>query len=369
MIILSRVFFTVLVSSILLACAQVEKVPEPEPIYWPAPPDPPRFVYETSLKTESSVRGITSEMQMRRALTGGVSEGKLFRKPFGVAARAGLVVVGDTVSRQGVIINLRRQKIYHFGRVGELGKLMKPGGIALGVNNEIFVADITARQVLVYDDVGMYLRSIGGPKEFDRPVDVAVTRDGSRVYVVDAGGVGSRRHRVLQFDSEGGELLSIFGTRGGARGEFNLPTGIAIAPNGNVLVLDSGNFRIQEFSADGQFLKMWGEVGTRFGDFARPRGIAIDGDGNVYVADAAFRNMQVFDSAGRLLLTVGPQGRATGALRMGLPAGVAVDERGFVFMVDQLYGQIDVLRRLPSSEMRAIMDAREKEASDVENSQ
>ncbi len=366
MFILSRVFFVILVSSILLACAQVEKAPEQERIYWPKPPDPPRFVYESPLKTEDSVRVVSPEIRLRRAVTGEASGAPLFRKPLGVAAKAGLVVVGDTVLRQGIIIDLRRQKIYHFGHVGELGNLVKPGGVALGVNNEIFVADITARRVHVYDNFGMYLRTVGGPKEFDRPVDVAVTSDGSRVYVVDAGGVRSQRHRVLMFDGNGA-LLSIIGTRGTGHGEFNLPTGVAVAPNGNVLVLDAGNFRIQEFSADGRFLKAWGKVGTRFGDFARPRGIAIDGDGNVYVTDAAFRNMQVFDSAGRLLLTVDPQGRTAGPIMMGLPAGVAVDERGFVFMVDQLYGQVDVLRRLPADEMLAIVEARKKEASDTAN--
>jgi len=361
-----RVVFVLFLSSLLLACAQLEKKSEQARIYWPLPPDPPRFVYEAPLKTEDSIRVMSREIRLRRAVTGEAGGRLLFRKPFGVAAGAGLVVVTDTVLRHGIIINLRRQKAYRFGHVGNMGRTIKPAGVALGVGNEIFVADISARRVYVYDSLGMYLRTIGSPDQFDRPVGVAVAEDGSRVYVVDAGGIDSRRHRVLVFGRDG-ELLSAFGARGTGHGEFNLPTGITVTPGGNVLVLDAGNFRIQEFSADGRFLKAWGEVGTRFGDFARPRGIATDSDGNVYVTDAAFRNMQVFNSSGQLLLTIDAQGRKAGPIMMGLPAGVAVDERGFVFMVDQLYAQVDVLRRLSPEEMEEIVAKREDNAKKTEN--
>ena len=40
-------------------------------------------------------------------------------------------------------------------------------------------------------------------------------------------------------------------------GPFNMPTGIAIDPVGNVYVLDSGNYQIEKFANDGTFLIKW----------------------------------------------------------------------------------------------------------------
>ncbi|MEE9457914.1 MAG: 6-bladed beta-propeller, partial [bacterium] len=39
-----------------------------------------------------------------------------------------------------------------------------------------------------------------------------------------------------------------WGSPGAAAGEFNAPTGIAVAPNGNVYVADAGNHRVQRFT-------------------------------------------------------------------------------------------------------------------------
>ena len=68
------------------------------------------------------------------------------------------------------------------------------------------------------------------------------------------------------------------GGRGTGKGEFDSPTGIAIDPNGNVLVADTGNGRIEKFSPNGTFV-------TSIGQFEAPNGIAIDRAGNIYVAE------------------------------------------------------------------------------------
>ena len=47
-------------------------------------------------------------------------------------------------------------------------------------------------------------------------------------------------------------------------GQFNLPRGVAVAPDGTVYVADSGNDRIQRFSADGVFLGTW-SINNPFG--------------------------------------------------------------------------------------------------------
>lgn len=346
-----------LLAVLLGACAAGDVHEDGERIYWPEAPERPRFVFETTLRNENSLKPISTADQMRLSISGHLPKKKLFMKPFGVAAHNGVIAVTDTVMRRGFVFNLWRKSLYNFGSVGTEGILIKPMGVAMDAQQNIYVADVGLRRVLVYDSMGMYLRSLGESDDFDRPVGVAVTRDGARVYVVDAGGIDSQRHRLLIFDGAG-RLLKTVGRRGAEVGNFNLPTQVAVSPDGTVYVLDGGNFRIQAFSAEGEYLRSWGEVGRSYGDLARPRGLAVDDVGNVYVTDAAYRNFQVFNPDGELLLSVGGTGLDDRPGQFALPAGIAVDERGYVFVVDQLFMKIDVFRRLSDDESLAIMAGR-----------
>ena len=69
-----------------------------------------------------------------------------------------------------------------------------------------------------------------------------------------------------------------------------------MGPFGNIYVLDSGEDRIEMFTADGIFLTTWGSSGTDPGEFDRPFGIAVSSNGRVYVADSANGRVQVFTS-------------------------------------------------------------------------
>ncbi len=344
--------------ALLAGCAAPQQKPDADnAIYWPEPPAPPRFVHVATLISETSIKPVTMEDRFRKALTGEREVPRIFSKPFGVAAKNGLVVVGDTVQRRCFIFNLQRKKVYPLGVAGREGVLAKPLGIAIGANSEIYVADASAKRVYVYDAFGMYLRSIGERGELDRPTDVAVTPDGKRVYVVDTGGIDSLRHRVVAFSAEGEKLFE-FGRRGLKAGEFNLPTQVSVAPNGEIIVLDAGNFRVQVFTAEGRYQRSWGRVGRAFGDFARPRGLAVDADGNVYVSDTLFRNVQVFNPKGELLLAIGGDQKKDKPGTLAMPAGVAIDELQNVYIVDQFFKKVEVLHRLQASEIEAIVTKR-----------
>ena len=58
------------------------------------------------------------------------------------------------------------------------------------------------------------------------------------------------------------------------------------------------------FNADasvGDYLNKWGNYGAGDGQFDYPRGIAVDESGYVYVVDTQNNRIQVFDSAGDYL--------------------------------------------------------------------
>jgi tripartite motif-containing protein 71 len=77
------------------------------------------------------------------------------------------------------------------------------------------------------------------------------------------------------------------GGKGTGKGELDSPMGIAVDPNGNVLVADTNNGRIEKFSPTGAFLSIIGTKGTGHGQLGEPNGIAIDRSGNIYVAEVA----------------------------------------------------------------------------------
>ncbi|MCG6968531.1 MAG: SBBP repeat-containing protein [Gammaproteobacteria bacterium] len=324
-------------------------IKEYEAIYWPNPPDAPRYVYEGTLRNSEDMLAFTGGASFKTAITGGVPRGTVaFQKPYDIAARNGRIVISDTVSHVASIWDVAAKRVYAFGVQGN-DAIIKPGGVGMDGRQWIYVADIGDHIVRVYDPLGMFIRQIGGPEDYLRPVDVAANVDGQRVYVVDSGGIDSTQHQVIIYDGDGNKLKSI-GIRGDGPGEFNLPIQAAVAPDGTLYVLDAGNFRVQAFDSEGNYLRQWGKVGRNFGDFARPRGIAVDEDGNIYVTDSAFRNFQIFNPAGELLMAIGGETYDDLPGQYSLPAGIAVDERNNVFVVDQILGKVDIIRKLSPGE-------------------
>lgn len=331
------------VLGLLAGCAGAPPAPRLEPPVYPPPPDEARFIYERTLRINEDVEQLSGFARWRELATGRGEEVKGLVKPYGVAARGGRVYVTDTAQRAVLLFDIAGKRFLQFGQ-SEPGRLQKPIGIALSPDNEIYVADVSARRVQVYDADGKHLRVLGSDAELRRPSGVALSPDGQRLYVVDVGGVDSEQHHVQVFDPRSGALLQTIGTRGTGNGQFNLPLQAATAADGSLYVVDGGNFRVQGFAADGSFRLAFGEVGRFPGQFARPKGIATDAEGTIYVADAAFGNVQLFNPQGQILMYIGNRDESSKPGKFYLPAGVAVDETGRVYIADQYFRKIDIFR-------------------------
>ena len=183
-------------------------------------------------------------------------------------------------------------------------------------------------------DIVDFARQWGQPGDqagqFDALEAVAIDGEG-RVYVADTG-----NHRVQVFNMDGeflrqwGSLCDLESGDGCAgetgQGQFNAPEGIAYAPvTDTVYVADSGNDRIQGFSASGTFRFAWGENGSETGQFNLPVGVEVDGSGRVYVADVLNHRVQVFSPTGEFLRQWGTQGGETGQFQF--PADLAFHNR------------------------------------------
>jgi sugar lactone lactonase YvrE len=117
------------------------------------------------------------------------------------------------------------------------------------------------------------------------------------------------------------------GGRGNDEGQFDSPTGMCVDGNGNILVADTGNWRIEKFSPTGTFLSIIGAKGSGHGQLPDPNGIAIDRSGNIYVAEIDSKHC---------VQKLGPDGTFVAEWAPGLygPRRIAIGPDDSIYVVD-----------------------------------
>jgi hypothetical protein len=164
------------------------------------------------------------------------------------------------------------------------------------------------------------------------PLGFAIGPDGN-VYLTDA-------DQTVNVVSPDGRLVRRWGKKGAAPGQFRLATGaISVGADGLVYVSDTGNFRVQVFSATGTFIRQFGSFGTGRGEFQWPFDIAVDAQGNAYVADDQQMTVSRFSPTGRFVWRIGGLG-TTKADLTGHEHLVGVDARGRIVMANDDQGRI-----------------------------
>jgi DNA-binding beta-propeller fold protein YncE len=190
-------------------------------------------------------------------------------------------------------------------------------GAGVDANDRVYLITRSDARVIVYEHDGTFVTSWGEGVFTPRTHCIRFGPDGA-VYTVDDGD-----HTVRKFTPDGKQLMML-GTPGVASDTgydpkikdpfdrlasithggppFNRPTGVAIAPNGELYVCDGyGNARVHRFSADGTFIQSWGEPGTKPGQFNLPHDIWLAPDGRVFVADRENDRIQIFSPTGQFL--------------------------------------------------------------------
>lgn len=179
-----------------------------------------------------------------------------------------------------------------------------------------------------FDTSGKLLKTFGAGM-FVSPHKLSVEKDGN-LWVADNGG-----HQVFKLDQDGRILLTLGkkGVAGPGLDEFDAPTDVALAPNGDIFVGDGhsgggtavGNARIVKFDKHGKFIKTWGKKGMAPGEFDVIHTLSFDSQGRLFVGDRQNNRIQIFDQNGKFIAQW---------FQFGRPSGIYIDKNDVIYVAD-----------------------------------
>ncbi len=189
-------------------------------------------------------------------------------------------------------------------------------GVSVDANDNVWAFNIPTGELMVFRPDGK-LTSVW-PHRYENVHGIDFDADGN-VYLVNR-----NEHAVTRYSPEGEELVTM-GTAGvpsdtgyslqkgrdtgwanpvtRAGHPFNVPSGVRIAPNGDVYVANGyANSRIHHFSPGGDLLKSWGEPGKGGpGEFHLVHGLFIDSRERVLICDRLNNRIQIYGLDGEFL--------------------------------------------------------------------
>lgn len=249
-----------------------------------------------------------------------------------------------------------------------------PSDVAIDANGNLFVADSgnhVIRKITSNGTVSTFAGAMGeaGVEDgqrlqarFDFPALLAFG-PGNALYVVESS------HTLRRIDANG-LVQTLAGSSGeagyfdaaGTAARFNFPSGLAVRPDGTVVLTDYGNNVIREVPVVGETRTVSGVALPNAADgigsgarFDGPAGLAVDGSGTVYVADwnnSALRRIRPNGEVTTLAGSAGHPGISDGlgrAAQFIQPADVVLDSRGNAFVVDA--GAHTIRRVTPQGEV------------------
>jgi len=161
--------------------------------------------------------------------------------------------------------------------------------------------------------------------------------------------VDSKNNR-LEIRGRDGKVKRV-GKLGTGKAEFHEPCDVAVDKDGNIFVadtfytMDPNNGlpwgRVEKLDAGGSFKAEFGKVDAPVANLFGPRGIAVDPQGRVWLSDTGNGRLLVYDNGGKFLKEIGHRGDK--ALEFNEPFGLASDKDGNVYVADRLNFRIQVI--------------------------
>ncbi|MCA1644986.1 MAG: SMP-30/gluconolactonase/LRE family protein, partial [Chloroflexi bacterium] len=221
-----------------------------------------------------------------------------FQEPWGVAvASDGNVYVADTWNHRVQYFDPSGKFLGKWGRLGDAkgrtdadpGVFWGPRSIAISPAGEVYVTDTGNKRIQVFGLDGTFTRMFGGdgnaPGQFKEQVGVALDAQGN-VWVADTWNA-----RIQKLSPDGAPLAQIAIPTGWQSQNVSNKPYLAVDARGQVIASFPEQGRLVVFGADGQQIR---EIPLQTN--GSPVGVAIAPDGRLLVADAKGNIVESFPS-------------------------------------------------------------------------
>ena len=291
----------------------------------------------------------------------GSSVGSRFADPFGIIMdREGALYVADAgqnnrirkITPDGMVSTLAGGSEGFADGQGSAAAFNTPSAIALDASGNLYVADtgnngirkVTPQGVvntIAGDGNAGYRDGPGRDAQFNGPIGLAVDTDGS-VYVAD-----TYNDRIRKIASDGVVSTLAGGSAPGYQDGpaqnalFDTPCVVALTPEHELLIADTGNDRLRKLTRDGQVITLAFNIASEnneTGRIAAPLGLALTHDGFIYVTEARRgRVIQLSPHGEAYVLAGGDRGFGNGegaSAQFNGPAGITSDRYGALYVAD-----------------------------------
>jgi DNA-binding beta-propeller fold protein YncE len=271
----------------------------------------------------------------------GVRPEGTFAQPAGVAVdNAGRVYVADSGSGRVEVFDSGEAGNGYLRSIGQDQALKTPVGVAVDLRNRIYVADSgkdTVYQYQPFIDDNVFFREWGGSGtelgKMSNPRFIVPDRSGL-VYNTERGNA-----RVQWFRPEEGSMVpvSAFGTA--EPPSFSDPEGIVRDDNsGHLYVSDENMFdgEVRVYDGRGSLLGQIAGPGTGPGKVTSPRGLAIDPFGRLLVVDTGDSRLELFNS----FSGGGGFAGSFGDGQLGRPVAAVFAPGAYLYVTDEATGKV-----------------------------
>lgn len=302
----------------LTACGTTQERPpaiDPHRV-WPPPP------YQSSLKF---LGVFSSANNFAEGPCAAASQTEKLRYPISSWPIAGdKIFVVERTPSDIKVIDFPQRNVYPL--FDKEPPFSEPVDLAGDSSGNLYIADRKQQQVLVLNKKLKLVHTIGATLELKALEKLILDEKAGVLYLTD-----SSHNEGFAFDLKG-TLLFRFGA-----GLLTEPHGLAIHPNGNLYVADTGNAKIRIFNPTGEFQEDFPIGQARFpSPLKKPWDLAFDPQGLLYIVDQEQDALLTCRDDGELLFATGTSKRKDKhLLGFHAPSDIHIDPSGQVFIADR----------------------------------